>query len=45
MASVNYIESDVPGDLTLIEWRRAHTPDARPRRRLRTLLLRSIPAR
>ena len=31
--TMNYIESDVFGELTLVEWRRAHTP-AKPRRRL-----------
>jgi hypothetical protein len=40
MASVIYIESDVPGDQTLIEWRRAHAPAPRPKRRVRVLLRR-----
>ena len=30
--TMNYIECDAPADLTLVEWRRSHTP-AKPRRR------------
>jgi hypothetical protein len=32
---MNYVESDAPADLTLVEWRRARAAAApRPRRRL-----------
>lgn len=39
MGGVNYIESDVPAGMTLVEWRRSRQAPARPRRRLRTRLL------
>jgi hypothetical protein len=33
--TMNYIESDAPVELTLVEWRRSHTP---PKRRHRISL-------
>jgi hypothetical protein len=40
MSSIAYIESDVPAEMTLIEWRRTRVSAPRPKRRLRALLLR-----
>jgi hypothetical protein len=40
MASIIYIESDVPAEMTLIEWRRNRVSPPRPRRRVRRLLRR-----
>jgi hypothetical protein len=42
MERVIYIESDVPGEMTLIEWRRAQAP---PKRRRRSLLRRAAGSR
>jgi len=36
------VESDVPGDMTLAEWRRARRAPARPRRRTRLLVRRYL---
>ena len=36
---MNYVECDVPADMTLIEWRRAKRLPAFPRRGLRWLAL------
>ncbi len=30
--TMNYIETDAPVELTLVEWRRSHTPPKRRRR-------------
>jgi hypothetical protein len=40
MTSLIYIESDVPAEMTLIEWRRNRVAPRRPRKRLRTMLRR-----
>jgi hypothetical protein len=40
MTGISYIESDVPAEMTLIEWRRTRVGPPRPRRRLRTMFLR-----
>jgi hypothetical protein len=37
MTGMNYIESDLPETMTLVEWRRARTP-RRPRARVRLRL-------
>jgi hypothetical protein len=40
MDSIIYIESDVPAEMTLNEWRRNRISPRRPRRRVRTMLRR-----
>ena len=37
---MNYVETDAPGDLTLIEWRQSRATTPRRRRRLRVPALR-----
>jgi hypothetical protein len=41
MTGIIYIESDVPAEMTLIEWRRSRVSPRRPKRRVRALLRRA----